>query len=74
MAWGLKADRGLYGASLSTGDSPEWRCLSFTAREPSKHPKFTLVISHLLLTAAWPRLAGDSALIEHAPPQEGQLC
>lgn len=31
---GLKADRDLYGAFLSTGDSFEWHCLSFIAREP----------------------------------------
>jgi hypothetical protein len=34
MVWSLKADRGLNGASLATVDSPEWNCLTFTAREP----------------------------------------
>lgn len=49
-AWGgtwLGASRqtGLYGASLSTGDSPEWHCLSFTPRQaqsaPQAHPGHT---------------------------------
>lgn len=71
MAWGLKTDRGLHGASLSTRNSPEWHSCPSLLGSPSQHPKLTLVISHLLLTAAWPCLAGDPALIAHAPPQEG---
>lgn len=56
--------------------SPPGTLLSDTAcpllvGSPRQHPKLTLVISHLLPTAAWPCLAGDPALIGQAPPHEG---
>lgn len=63
MAWASRQTGAYMGPPSSLGTLLSGTaCLSLLG-SPSWHPKLTLVISHLLLTAAWLCLAGESALL-----------